>query len=102
MQDVEIVLEAVARGFKTLGYRCVEDVRHPEAFGSRYAVFSKKSSRSLRLVWDGKEEWFLLQQSSAGNWHDLAEERTGSRIDLPRVIESLSQSIDRHVRGASA
>jgi hypothetical protein len=102
MQDVDRIFEAVAHVLSALGYLGVEDVRHAEAFGSRYAVFSKGGSRSLRLVWDGKEEWFLLQQSEAGNWQDLADGRIGPRIDPSKVVEALSQSIDHHVKGASA
>ena len=43
-----------------------EDVAHPEAFGSRYAVF-KRGATAFRLIWDGKDERYLLETNQDMN-----------------------------------
>lgn len=77
MEDVDSVFAKITETLRSDGFRGVEDVRHSEAFGSRYAVFAGPG-RDVRLVWDEKESWFLFQQRGSDNvaaWNDIALER---------------------------
>jgi hypothetical protein len=91
MQEIDSVFDQITQTLRSDGFRGVEDARHPEAFGSRYAVFAGLG-RYLRLVWDGRESWFLLQEQAPGNpaeWSDIAVERVGSVFAPPDVVRSL-------------
>lgn len=70
-----------------------ETASHPEAFGSRYSVYVGPHF-SLRLTWDGKEGWFVLEcdrlpgAASPGPWVDLSLQRYDpARGDERRVAE---------------
>ena len=39
-------------------FKKTEEKYHPESFGSSYIQFEHKN-KTIRFVWDGKEEWFL-------------------------------------------
>ncbi|WP_123040152.1 hypothetical protein [Cohnella candidum] len=43
------------------GYEIIEEQYPPEFFGSRYITFSNANS-VIRLVWDGKESYFILEE----------------------------------------
>lgn len=53
------------------GLTVVQEQRHPEAFGSAWAVFEARG-RKVRLVWDGKDGWGFVQTEGAdpGEWID--------------------------------
>jgi hypothetical protein len=46
------------------GFCLQKQVISEEAFGSRYTVWMhQKDRQALRLVWDGKEGWFVVEES---------------------------------------
>jgi hypothetical protein len=46
------------------GYEMTKEEHHPESFGSRYWVWTNyKTKHCYRFVWDGKNEWFSLEES---------------------------------------
>lgn len=47
-------------------FSLVEEVSHPEAFGSRYALF-RRGIAALRFIWDGKDGWFILEHTEDVN-----------------------------------
>ncbi len=58
------------------GYHIIDEKYSPEVFGSRYAIWSNNRD-ALRLLWDGKDEWFYLQSLNTvpfdwrDDWKDL-------------------------------
>jgi len=55
-----------------LGATLIEQDYRPDVFGSALAVYSQ-SGNSIRIVWDGKEGWGILQSpQSDGSWKDAA------------------------------
>lgn len=45
-------------------FNIYKQVSSPEAFGSRYTEWRNDLAKlARRLVWDGKEGWFLLEES---------------------------------------
>ncbi|WP_242919670.1 hypothetical protein [Pontibacter liquoris] len=46
------------------GYEVTQEEHHPESFESRYWVWiNYKTKHCYRFVWDGKNEWFSLEES---------------------------------------
>lgn len=74
------------------GWALLEEIHHPGAFGSWYAVFGR-GPRQLRLVWDGKEQLLGLQSlgQGGGEWDDLAEEPLKTPGDLKGALASLQR-----------
>lgn len=54
------ILDALSPDLVAGGFELVEAREHPESLGSRYATFSD-GRRFVRLTWDGKEQWFVLE-----------------------------------------
>jgi hypothetical protein len=46
------------------GFTEVEEKYYPETFGSCYIMF-QKGKQHIRLTWDGKEHWFVLEHIPA-------------------------------------
>jgi len=42
------------------GYRMVHEQHNDKVFDSRYTIWSNNED-ALRLTWDGKESWFILE-----------------------------------------
>jgi hypothetical protein len=61
------ILDALQPELAAGGFELVEARGHPEAFGSRYATFGD-GARLVRLVWDGKERWFVLEGDDASHY----------------------------------
>jgi hypothetical protein len=43
-------------------YKIIDEQYHPEAFGSRYVIWSNEQN-AIRFIWDGKDEWFFLEKA---------------------------------------
>lgn len=97
------VLAAIRPTLDAHGLAPVEAREHPEAFGSRYAVFGD-GRRAVRLVWDGKEQWFLLEgeprlgEAPVPMWLDLTLQRFDPRRADARwvaeIIEDVRSALD--------
>ena len=45
-------------------YQLAESESHEEVFGSRYSVWkNNKENYAVRLTWDGKDSWFIVEES---------------------------------------
>jgi|SRR4051812_16546107 hypothetical protein len=59
------------------GYQIVHEQFDDKVFGSRYVIWSNNED-ALRLIWDGKESWFVLEVADAlplsltTAWQDIA------------------------------
>ena len=100
MQHVDGVFEGVGVILDGLGYRTVEDVTSQKAFGSRYADFeTAQSARRLRLIWDAKDSWFILQSGESEGWRDLDVKRTGRVFEVAAVVAAIRRTIELHMKG---
>ena len=62
-------------GLLARGYVAEGAVDSPEAMGSWYEDYVRRDRR-IRLVWDGRDEWFVMQGGIP--WRDLAVQRPGA------------------------
>ena len=62
----EQILGAIEPPLSRGGFSKVEEETYPEAFGSRYATFGN-GKEFIRLTWDGKEGWFVLESNPANS-----------------------------------
>ena len=60
------------------GYHLTNTEYQEEAFGSRYTIWKNEERQfAVRLLWDGKESWFIVEESPYGkgqepiSWGDL-------------------------------
>src|SRR5436305_882672 len=80
------------------GFLGVDERTHPHAFGSRSVTFESKE-KFIRLTWDGKDEWFVLESSPASSitfeagWTDILLRPFKTKSDGDKVIEDISQEI---------
>jgi len=74
-----------------------------DAFGSRFAVYESDRS-GLRLTWDGKEPFFVLEsdrlpnETTAGPWIDLTLQRFDPRKADDQWVEELCEDISAALR----
>ena len=100
------ILAALRPGLEAGRFTLLEAHAYPEAFGSRHATFTD-GRRFLRLVWDGKEQWFVLEgdaepefrpASGAPVWIDLALQR----FDPTQADSNQAAEVLAHVTAAFA
>jgi hypothetical protein len=100
------ILEAIQPVLLAHRLHLIEQETHPEAFGSRHIIYGDESLH-VRLVWDGKERWFVLEvDESPGRtkwpgWIDLTLQRfdpqqaTSKWVD--EVIEDVRAALVDHL-----
>jgi hypothetical protein len=92
--------ERVGQALAERSFAVVEDVYHPERFGSRHALYERVGER-YRLIWNGEEEWLLLQEARRPAvpeeevWTDLALERIGRATAGEEQIDRLLRALFR-------
>ena len=64
-------------GLLARGYAVEASLDSPESFGSWYKDYLR-SDRRVRLIWDGRDQWFVLQGGST--WRDLAIKRPAELV----------------------
>ena len=75
-QTYEQVKAAVNSKMDPKGYLIIDEQYHTKSFGSRFVTWSNKID-AIRLVWDGKDDWFYLQATHTqpfdwtANWKNL-------------------------------
>ena len=62
----EQILKAIESPLAWAGFSRVEGNSHSEAFGSLYTTFGN-GKEFIRLTWDGKERWFVLESIPANS-----------------------------------
>ncbi|MDB5116686.1 MAG: hypothetical protein JWQ79_2178 [Mucilaginibacter sp.] len=89
-QKIKNILHAY---LNNIGYEIINEQHHDEVFGSRYIVWSNHQ-KGVRLIWDGKDSWFVLQVSTA-----LPILNTTSWVEIQcnpyDISESSPESIDK-------
>jgi len=94
----ERILEAIEPHLAQSGFSKVEVKSHPESFGSRYITFGD-GKEFIRLVWDGKEEWFVLESIPASSatflsgWADILLQYFKPKSDGIDVAEEIAQDM---------
>jgi hypothetical protein len=92
------VLEAIQPVFLAHGLHLIEEERHPEAFGSRHTTYGDESLH-VRLVWDGKEQWFVLEvDESPGRtawpgWIDLTLQRFDPQQATSKWVDEVIEDV---------
>ncbi len=73
---LDLLLHDMEERLGTAGFKRVHEQEHPQAFGSREIVWAGPTG-VLRLVWDGKESWIILEArpSNGINWEELRLEK---------------------------
>ncbi len=80
------------------GFSEVERKNHPEAFGSRFITFGDEKEL-IRLTWDGKNEWFVLESISLSSmifesgWADILLQLFKPRSDGIEVVENIARDM---------
>jgi hypothetical protein len=79
---------ALAKVLEAQGFRLRERMQSPQSIGSRLVQYAR-GTQEVRLLWDGRERWFLIQQRGAvlhgqeDEWNDIAFERYEPTRDPP-------------------
>ena len=90
--------EEIGRELAALKFTLIEDVYDEQAFGSRWAHYSR-GDESVRLIWDGKEEWLLIENRNENEqaWKELCIERVGRETASAANIAVLRASLKRQL-----
>ncbi len=88
-EDIRDRLEAILAPVK---FRLGAEVYDYASFGSMYAVWSRRGE-DIRLLWDGKEGYLLLEARTDGEWRLLAE----PLVHTPDAVEQLLSTARAHV-----
>jgi hypothetical protein len=74
-QTYQLMVERLTTRFIPGGYQIVHQQHDDLVFGSCYTIWSNNQD-ALRLTWDGKESWFILEEadlpiSAATPWTEI-------------------------------
>ena len=92
------ILEAIEPPLSQSGFSKVEEKSHPESPGSHYITF-EDGKEFIRLTWDGKEEWFVLEFIPASSvtfesgWADILLQFFKPKQDGAKVVEEIAQDM---------
>ena len=88
----------ISQALTGMNFKLTEDTYDEQAFGSRYAIYQRNLDE-VRLVWDGREEWLLLETRGEGEkaWKELWIERIGRATAGAANIEALRSALMRRV-----
>lgn len=100
MISTDIAFERILQSIKPVliknGFAEVERKGHPQVFGSCYITF-KDNKEFIRLVWDGKEKWFVLECASIESltpaWLDILLQYFKPNVDDADVVEEIAQDL---------
>jgi hypothetical protein len=93
MEAFNQVIAALEPILAQKGFSSIEQKSHPEAFGSRHVEFGN-GKEFVRLIWDGKEELFLLQSRAVASaaseigWGDILLVPLKSKLGERKIIEA--------------
>jgi hypothetical protein len=92
------IREAVGQKLIAQGYHSVEEKHHPEAFGSRYIIWTNETD-TIRLIWDGRDDWFLLEKTNDSpltfndSWHILIHKPYNPRVHDIIYVQQITGEI---------
>src|SRR5262245_31280084 len=94
MVDVLAVFAVMDREMARRGFELEDEHYAAESFGHRSHSYRRNPKSALSLLWDARDEWFIVQ---GGNpWRDLATYRDArSSNDAPEaIVGSLLKDLD--------
>lgn len=60
----KLVVKSLTDKLTANGYELTTNEYHKESFGSRICVWKNTNEKlAIRLIWDGRDSWFILQES---------------------------------------
>jgi hypothetical protein len=101
----ELIKEAVSSILMTKGYSLRDSQYHEESFGSRFYIWINNAKKHCyRLIWDGRDSWFILEESPyVGNpdkvaWADVVIVPFDSNVDSPNYRLEITNEIIDEIR----
>lgn len=103
--EISKMLQESLNGILTSkGYSLSKTEYHKDSFGSRFWVWKNEIDKHcFRLIWDGKDSWFVLEESPYVNdpekvaWADVVIVPFDSNIDNldypTEIVSSLTKEI---------
>jgi hypothetical protein len=76
----------------------IEEKFYPEIFGSCHVIFQNPQEQ-IRLIWDGKEHWFLLESISdlpetyKSGWTDILLQPFKPGHDRPEAVDKIAEDL---------
>lgn len=77
-ETYEVIENELTKKLQSDSFQKTESENHTESFGSRYTVWKNfETLYALRLIWDGKDSWFIIEESpftkktEPNSWADL-------------------------------
>lgn len=96
----ELIKESLNNTLSKKGYQLIKQEYHKESFGSRFFVWVNRNDKHcLRLIWDGKDSWFILEESPYVNdfekvaWADVTIVPFDSNVENADYKKELINSI---------
>jgi hypothetical protein len=105
------VFQAAERGITLAlgeGFKIVKHVYSPESFGSRYTDWQSTSDRrAVRLIWDGRDSWFSIEEcplsrvGDPASWSVIEVIPFNGRMASDRQVLTTVDSILQAIRSMS-
>jgi hypothetical protein len=77
-ETYEAIENELTHKLQSDNFQKTKSENHPESFGSRYTIWKNvETLYALRLIWDGKDSWFIIEESpfteksEPNSWADL-------------------------------
>ena len=94
MINVLEVFAVMDRDMAQRGFTLEREAYAPESFGHRSHAYRRDARSAASLLWDARDEWFILQ---GGNpWRDLAiyKEARSSEDSPEQIVANLLRDCD--------
>ena len=100
-----LLKESLNEILRKKGYVITKNEYHKESFGSRFIVWINETNKHcFRLIWDGKDSWFILEESPyVGDpdkvaWADVVFVPFDSNIDCQEYRTEIIGSVINEVK----
>ena len=74
----KLIVSRLDERLSVKGFEMISNEHQEEIFGSRFCIWvSEKEKLAIRFIWDGRESWFVLEESPVLNrrsnysWADI-------------------------------
>ena len=80
------------------GFTKLEEKHHPGDFGGCYMIF-RDAKELIRLTWDGKEQWFVLESTPTtsvtveAEWIDILLQFYNPGKDGSEVVDEIAEDL---------
>ena len=96
------ILSLVEPCLREHGVLVLEEMSHPQSFGSRCTVFGN-GLEGIRLIWDGKESWFVLEQIPENShtvphgWADISSTIPNLHHEGEDAVEEIAMEFNKQL-----